>query len=548
MVSKLRRFVSHLRENFEIYGIFLAFVFLTVLEISHVKEPHKEPQWIETAILITLLLVAVASTRDRHAYKELGVKIDRMTEGTGGELGVKWYPQRNDAFTEMLSDLASFKHVAFLGISQKDLCDYLKQAIEKGGVLPWESLKVFFASERLGEAYEGNRFESHVKAARQEIASLLTQPANVSCLPQFGSVRFFQHNGIATHTGSVYSNDTDLLAVIYVVHSRIQLAGDTKEGLTIRLQALPHNSPLHQMRLDYYSGIYANLGSASRDLGVFRRTVWDESAQQWSSYSRHSAVLKRSMLKLAEMAALQNNETVLDLGAGSGEHWEALLHTHPGISSAVLLDASPQMVGLARDYFRNNSKVCTALCTVPANDGSDIDLSGETFSLIVVHQALRELVDACGNADNLAVWCRDRLRPGGRVVLAAHNGALDLSPPQDWEAWEDPFRSELVRRLRHAAGNLRTPSPRLSQKEIEGAFLRQEFDLAAKETSVDHQFSYEDRRRMWHVPAVLDSVVDVSRVDRTMAANAVESAVAPLMPARTMPRTMVFWRFDLRPV
>jgi SAM-dependent methyltransferase len=544
MGNKLRRPLPGLRDNLHLYATFVVCIVVLALEMVH---PRLE--WIETAILITLLLVAAGTAEYRIADKELRDRLDRMAEQIGREPGVKWYSQRTEATAEMLDDLAAFAYVAFLGISHRLLSRYLRQVLERHETLPWVVIRIYFASPRLGELYEGRDFKTNLRKARQEIAAFLTQPANARHLPHLSRVQFFQHNVIATHTGSIYSDAANVPAVIYVVHSSVQVPGELNDGLTIRLEASGRNTKLHQIRMGYYTDLYAGLERSSRDLGAFSLTAWDLSAHQWANYSRQSDVLRRSMAKLIDVGEIKDDDSVLDLGAGSGEQSDILLGRHPGTPSLVLLDASPQMARLARERFRGNSRIRVALCTVPAHDGGDIDLDDdEKFSLIVMHQALWELAEACGNIGNLATWCQRRLRPGGRTVVAAHNGALAVEPPKGYERWKDPFRAELMKLLRNNAEwrpNLRPVKSKLLIADVESAFKERGFVIERQEVVVE-EFGYEDRRQMWRVPAVLDSVVDVRKVELNVVAAAVESAFAPLMTQRTMPRTMVYWRFVLK--
>jgi SAM-dependent methyltransferase len=254
------------------------------------------------------------------------------------------------------------------------------------------------------------------------------------------------------------------------------------------------------------------------------------------------------MTKLVELACVKKGERILDLGSGSGSTSEILLQNRQEVS-VVLLDGSPQMVRLAREQFNHMRGVRVALCRLPPHGGEDIDLGREKFSLITIHQSLRDLIDAFGNVDNLARWCRDRLDNTGRVMIGAHNGIVLTKEPDGFSGWEDPFRAALIKKLsenRQCRPYLRKSPKKLSEKEIQEAFERQGFEVLTKHEEV-FQYSFEDRQRMWHVPAVMDSVIDVRRVGSEVVAKFVDEAVGPLLRQQTMPRTMIYWLFKMKP-
>ena len=541
----MKEFIGRLKQNFgqnlghnlELYATILVCGFLLILKILRIETQG----WMEAAILTVLLILAVSAVRDRSFDSRLLQRINQLADQVE-EPGVRWFARRSDATTLMLHDLQSYSRVSFLGISHQSLHQYLQNHLQAGHTVPWETIDVCFASATLGAAYEGRAFDANMRNARQNVAALLTRPAYRSQLPKFAGVHFFQHNAIVGHTGSIFGNSSP--AVVYVVHSSVRVLGDLHQDLTMRLATLPDDSELHRMRIDHYIGTFNRLKRTAHNLGSFVSTVWDRSAEQWTSYAEASEVLPATMKKLLDVSGLRDDDLILDVGAGSGITYSSLIRDKPQVR-VTLLDSSPQMIQIARDYFRDKSNIQTALCQVPGRDCEELDIPSQHYSLIIIHQSLKDLVSSFGGLDQLAAWCKTKLCRGGRVAIAAHNGMLSMPRPLGFEGWKDQFRGGLLRVLRKKRkGALRTEGARLTEPEITQAFSRQSFTPAEPVHEV-YPFSYRERREMWRVPAVLDSIVDIEEIGEQDLTAIVDEVIEPLMGKASMPRSMTFQCFTL---
>jgi len=527
--------------NLELYATLAVCGFLLILKILHIVGE----QWIYSAILVTLMLLALGSLRDRAGDDALRRSLEGLAAKNSDEGGLRWYTRRSDATADMLTDMGKFRHMVFMGVAQRQLPGYLRDKLQCAGApLPWETVDVYFASGLLGEAYEGTDFHRNLAASRQEIACLLTDPAHAERLPHLRSISFYQNKVLAAHTGSLFGCRARELAIIYAVHSSVHLHGETHHGLTIRLSACP-GLGARDGRFEYYDGVYRALSQSSVSLGALARSIWDWSAKRWADYARQSEVLARIADIVADMISPQNGDSVLDIGSGSGNAARRILDLHPHVSM-VLLDGSPQMVGLLRNGFGHDPRVRLALCRLPAQDGSSVDLGQDQFSFIVIHESLGELVRSFGSLGALAVWCRGRLRPGGQVLVTAHNTLVETDPPPGFEGWRDPFRAELAKRLEETRlGPLRNPPRKLEQADITNAFENEGLSLAERRQEVI-EMSYEERRCLWKVPAVMGSMIDGSEAATAEIDRLVDQVIDSLRGQRTMPRTVVFWRFASR--
>ena len=125
---------------------------------------------------------------------------------------------------------------------------------------------------------------------------------------------------------------------------------------------------------------------------------------------------------LAEAARGIDAGAILELGVGTGETAAAVLGVHPA-AGLTGIDESEQMLAVARDRF-------------PAADlrvqRLEDPLPEGTYDLVVSALTVHHL-DAAGKAD-LFRRVRERLRPGGRLVLAdvvVPDDPLDVVTPVD---------------------------------------------------------------------------------------------------------------------
>jgi tRNA (cmo5U34)-methyltransferase len=117
--------------------------------------------------------------------------------------------------------------------------------------------------------------------------------------------------------------------------------------------------------------------------------------------------------RVAEAASGIDAGSILELGVGTGETASVVLAVHPA-ARLVGIDESESMLAVARDRF-------------PAADlrvqRLEDPLPPGSYDLVISALAVHHL-DAAGKAD-LFRRVRDRLRPGGRFVLA------DVVTPDD---------------------------------------------------------------------------------------------------------------------
>jgi SAM-dependent methyltransferase len=459
----------------------------------------------------------------------------------------------------MYQDLQGHRNIVFIGISQASLAGYLSHILERTEPLPWSTIQVFFASvdigTQIGTLQQRASFLYNIRKSRQEISSLLTENRYISSIPNFTEVQLFQYGHSFDHGGSMYSNRPLMsvgrsdFEVIYVVHSRILHRTDLKEGLTIRLESLPegHSSVIHEARIRHYVEAYQTIRSEARHLGTFTRDLWDLSAEQWSAYARWSGTLKQSMAAVVSLAEVRDDETVLELGAGSGETSEPLIEavTARG-GTTVLLDGSPQMVAMASAQLHKMDRVEVALCRLPTRDLEDFDIANRQFSLLVIHHSFDALVSSCGGIEILAAWCRQRLSDGGRIIIAVHNTVVETDPPTPFpRRWRDPLRVALTTELglpRRTA----VPAPRFRPSEIENAFVNSGFVLKKVDRLII-PLTMAERVQMWRVPAIIGSICNVNLVGIENLSQVMDRVDRRVGEQITMPRTVTFWIFGKSP-
>ena len=569
---KFRKYVNLFIEEGDLYLALLFATFLAVVRYFHLMVDDKD---VPAAILGVLVLVTINGLRHRRKIEALHVQVDflrkaqedtaRLVAGVAEEPGVHWYLRRSDAERDMNLDLRRYKRIVFIGVSQRSLADYLRTALaqlrttleqDSPAVMPWQDIEIYFAAPEIGSLYEGNDFQSNVKISRQAIAACLTDPRHSTALPSFKKVQFFQSRLPVDHGGSMFSSQqsgvSDEFQVIYVVHSRLH-ATELKDGITTRFDAVPSRSSgavsaIHSARIRHYTETHRNLNRHSLNLDSFQKSIWDDSAEAWSQFCRGSQVLKTSMTYLVKLTEIRPDDTILELGSGSGETSKTLLE-NAKVGSLTLLDASPQMTALSRRAFHGNSQVDVALCAIPGATTDHIDLGERKFTLIIIHQSFQDLAAAFGNnLDVFASWCFDKLAPGGRLSLEAHNTIVETERPEDYKNWEDPLRLALyneIDRLRSWRSFVRpkTHNQQYQPGQIERAFSSQGFVLKNKRLKVI-PMSMSERILMWRVPAVMNSVVDIQAGGVEHIDTVCKELELRCCGLQTMPRTSTYWIFE----
>jgi trans-aconitate 2-methyltransferase len=179
--------------------------------------------------------------------------------------------------------------------------------------------------------------------------------------------------------------------------------------------------------------------------------------REWDgrSYDRISAPMQRLGDEVLARLRLRGDETVLDVGCGSGRVTEALLELLPR-GRVIGVDGSAAMIAAARDRLGDRAQLLVAdavALTLP--EPVDVVFSTATFHWIADHDRLfatlrgllrpgGRLVAQCGGDGNVA-HVRDKLRAiGDREPYAPHLGGW----PGPW-CFATP--EQTVQRL-HAAG------------------------------------------------------------------------------------------------
>ena len=209
------------------------------------------------------------------------------------------------------------------------------------------------------------------------------------------------------------------------------------------------------------------------------------------------------------------------------------------------------MLNLARQDLKPSFRIDTALLRFPPDKYiEEVEVGDARFSLILVHQAIGELTRSFGSIDRLAEWCFSRLQPTGRVGLSVYNREAKLSDiPPEWQGWNDPFRERLQKSLTRKGFTqfLRPSVDPLDESDIESAFAKAGFRLeTSKLESVPMDFN--EKLALWNIPAVLDSVVDLQKVESRGKLEELRSLVTKVFEEveseEWMPRFVKFWVFS----
>ncbi len=468
--------------------------------------------------------------------------------GPSSGLPCRCFVRRLDGTPDFLQALAEHSKLVFLGISHRQLpTEYLREVLDRAhGPLPWRSIEVYYARDNVGKVFEGDNFLPNLRQSRQAVMELLFGRADR--VPHLEEVIFRQSFQPRVQTGCLLGEEgqfsPDFRTAYYISGLAPQIPD---ESPTFRVNVGDADESARQDITGCLKAAYKTIRDSSDALGTFRPSVWDSSVGEWSRFCNESEVQKSSMQALVDFAGFRDNEAVLELAAGSGHLsailWETLA-TVPG-ARLTLQEASPLMLRNCKDILKE--KVRYALCYIPMTDEREsIDIFGEKFNVIVVHLTLTAMIGDAGTRGlaHLAGWCSKYLHPGGRVILSAHNTAVKVETPGKYDPDRDAFRSNLRRLAKEMriADHFRVPFRPFSPDDVITAFESRRFTHLRSQTR-HFTMSREDRFRMWRVPAILDTFVDVKKVGIEMARELVERAITASPQVPEDARTVAYWSF-----
>jgi ubiquinone/menaquinone biosynthesis C-methylase UbiE len=138
---------------------------------------------------------------------------------------------------------------------------------------------------------------------------------------------------------------------------------------------------------------------------------WDEQAAQYEPTRRNDALYQASVRGAARALRPRPGELILDAACGTG--MIAGCNFRPGLR-LVCLDLSLDSLRRLRETLPAGAACCVRgdLRALPIADG--------VFDRVLCANALQHLPDPAGRRAAVAELCRV-VRPGGRVVVTAHN-------------------------------------------------------------------------------------------------------------------------------
>ena len=137
---------------------------------------------------------------------------------------------------------------------------------------------------------------------------------------------------------------------------------------------------------------------------------WEEVAEDYNRIFRNDRPYWQVLETLADGAAVEDGETVLDLGCGTGNVTALLRERRPG-ARVCGVDPAGNMVRLVRDRFRDDPMV-----EIKEGEGTRIPYPAAYFDCVVsnlaLHHVLPERRPLC------AVELARVIKPGGRLVYS----------------------------------------------------------------------------------------------------------------------------------
>lgn len=424
----------------------------------------------------------------------------------------KIFCDRDDATPSMIKDLKKYKHLAFIGVSHKKLHEYLEKVIKlnKEKTLPWESIMVFFATHELGKMWEPNDFENSIKQSKINLVNILFDENYKKIIPNLNTVQFRQCKStykFSSFSGcflgdEIFDNNDINLQVIYSTN-HLPTGSQTENSWTIRLKL--KTDPLFKE----FEKSFNKIRTEAEIICDVKFSLWEWSAEEWNSFVKNYKYFEEgidNMLNKLDM----NNKHILDVGSGTGNVAKYLIDKFPQ-AKFTLVDASANMLIKAQDTIGN--KAIYELFYIPsvtANYFTENNLN--KYDYIISHLSLQSIIHNPEEFSCFVSECNRLLKSNGCVLLAIHN-SYNIQLEQD--KTQDIFRNDLKNEIEKAKEKCKTEENNLSslinEEKICETFEKKYFEqIYFKKFKLS--FTMLDRKRMWEVPAVLDSLVSIEKI------------------------------------
>jgi len=447
----------------------------------------------------------------------------------------------------MTKDLKKYKHLAFLGVSHKKLHNYLKDTIKsnQGKTLPWESIMIFYASPKLGRIWEQESFESNIKESKIEIVNVLFSQDYRKLMPNLKTIQFRQCNSTynlsfsGCFCGNEICDTTDFrLQVIYAVN-HLPIDSQTEKSWTIRLER--KNKSKEYPLFERFEESFIKIKNGADAICDIEFSLWEWSAKEWNNFvEKYTDFFTEGIDKMINGLDI-NNKQILDVGSGTGNVANYLIKKFPQVKF-TLVDASANMLKVAKDTL--GDKAIYELFNFPLNTGYFENNNGNRYDYIISHLSIQSMTNNIDEISSFVLNCNALLKSKGCVLLAIHN-SCDIQLEQE-NNQVDEFRIGLINEIKRNNFPLKEISPahfKIKIEDIRNAFTKKYF----KEIYFDEfelRFTMHDRVRLWKIPAVLDSLVNVEKIGIAKGKEMVQKVYEENKNFQTPNRRMIVFHFQ----
>jgi len=179
-----------------------------------------------------------------------------------------YYLFRNEATSAMFRDMGRSRSLAFLGIENSHLAQYMKEvrdaARDSGRTLPWEDIHVFVARDDMAADWVASprQFHDDIHVAVDSISMLLTDHVTLRVAPNIRTVKFYQSKLFQYSGGSYFASRRPSFSaedlnrewsVVYPVHYLPAVQPDARESLAARYERTRKSDHRHIAVMNKYT-------------------------------------------------------------------------------------------------------------------------------------------------------------------------------------------------------------------------------------------------------------------------------------------------------
>jgi len=236
---------------------------------------------------------------------------------------------------------------------------------------------------------------------------------------------------------------------------------------------------------------------------------WNRSVRDWNYFEQKYDPYQISMSSMLDQIELKNSNSILSLGAGTGEMELKLIEEKQFKGFLGLVDNSYSMLFSAFEKLDRYENVSFSLVNLSNEWKLYGDLSKKKYDYILIHFSVHYFINNNQTSCEFARKLKEILGKNGEIIIAIHDNLF-----------EGPKRKDKLRKLIVDFANKynilgESYSDNVSLEELKIGFNNNGLALIS-ENEIVIERTMKDRISMWGVEAILSTLIDLSKLSNEL--------------------------------